>query len=146
MNTCEGECYYCPGCQGYNQYFNSPLLALCGKMTDSALNECIRCTSQAQKVWTAIGCVPTDFSLLLRDYIFPIGIGVGGGIAFLFFIYGTFLILTSAGNAEQVEQGRQTIVSAISGLILIIFAVLFLKIIGVDILRIPELWDLNKPK
>lgn len=101
------------------------------------LQKTLKTNDKVYGMWTAIGCVPVDFSLLLRDYVFPYGIGIGGGIAFLFFIYGTFLILTSAGNAEQVEQGKQTIVSALSGLILIIFSVLFLKIIGVDILRLP---------
>ncbi|PIZ02749.1 hypothetical protein COY59_03020, partial [Candidatus Gottesmanbacteria bacterium CG_4_10_14_0_8_um_filter_37_24] len=65
------------------------------------------------------------------------GIGMVGGIAFLYLIYGFFLILTSGGNAEKIEQAKQIIISALSGLILIIFSVLLLKIIGTDIIRIP---------
>lgn len=89
------------------------------------------------EIWSAIGCVPTDFSKIISKYIFGTGVGIAGGIAFLYFIYGSFLILTSSGNPEKIEEARQIITSAISGLLLIIFSVFLLHVIGVDILKLP---------
>lgn len=89
-------------------------------------------------MWTAIGCLPVGgLEVFLKDYLFVFGIGIAGGIAFLYFLYGTFLFLTSAGNAETVAQAKEIIVSALSGLLFIIFSILLLKIVGGDILRIP---------
>lgn len=85
---------------------------------------------------TAIGCIPTEFGGLLATF-FNLGAGIGGGIAFLLILFGGFQILTSAGNPEQLNAGRELVVSAISGLLMIIFSVFLLRVIGVDILGLP---------
>lgn len=107
--------------------------------------DCMNCVNIDHGIWTAIGCLPTDFSALLKDYVFTYGIGIAGGIAFLYFLYGVFLILTSAGNAEQIEKAKQIIVSSLSGLLLIIFSVFLLKVIGVDILKLPDFGPTPSP-
>ncbi len=104
--------------------------------------DCEKCidpdvSSDYKGIWTAIGCVPTDMKTLLERYVFTYGISIAGGIAFLYFLYGCFLILTSMGNAERINQGKEIIISSLSGLLLIIFSVLILTIIGVDLLQIP---------
>lgn len=117
---------------------------LCKTVSSLGFDDCINCVKGQGKyngspgIWTAIGCLPTNYSKLISEKIFPIGLGLAGGIAFLYFIYGCFLILTSMGNAEKVQQGKQIIVSALSGLLFIIFSVFILKVIGVDILQLPE--------
>ena len=63
--------------------------------------------------------------------------GIGGLIAFLLIVFGGFQIILSGGNPERVKAGKEMITSAIAGLVLIIFAVFILKLIGVDILKIP---------
>ncbi len=88
-------------------------------------------------IWTAIGCLPTNLEVILKDYVFVYGTGITGGIAFLYFIYGVFLILTSGGNAEKIAEGKEIIISALSGLFLIIFSVFLLRVIGYDILKLP---------
>ncbi len=45
--------------------------------------------------------------------------GIAGGLALLFFIYGGFIFLTSAGNTERVAKGKQTVVNSLIGLIVI---------------------------
>lgn len=45
--------------------------------------------------------------------------GVSGSLALLMFVYGGFLWLTSAGNAEQVTKGRKVMVWAAIGLLVI---------------------------
>ncbi|MBI3956059.1 hypothetical protein HY339_02290 [Candidatus Gottesmanbacteria bacterium] len=76
----------------------------------------------------------TDFVTTLLNF----GIGIAGGIAFLLIIFGGFQILTSAGNPERLNAGKELISSAITGLLMIVFSVFLLRIIGVDILGIPS--------
>ncbi len=86
---------------------------------------------------TAFGCISvegTDFVTTLLNF----GIGIAGGIAMLLIIFGGFQILTSAGNPERLNEGKELISSAITGLLMIVFSVLLLQIIGVDILGIPS--------
>ncbi len=49
-------------------------------------------------------------------------LGVVGSIALLMFIYGGFLWLTSGGNSEKIKNGKQTIIWAVLGLVLIFSA------------------------
>jgi len=64
--------------------------------------------------------------------------GIGGVIAFILIIIGGFQIILSAGNPDRIKAGKEMITSAIAGLLLIIFAVFILRLIGYDILKIPE--------
>lgn len=154
---CGPPCERCRWCINNQKSLLPPLQPLCDQFKDlTSFNytECSRCVNgetlidQFKKynmpvptgvvgAYTAIGCLPTDASLFLRMYVFTFGIGIAGGIAFLYFLYGAFLILTSAGNPEHIEEGKQIITSALSGLILIIFSMFLLRAIGVDILRLP---------
>lgn len=86
--------------------------------------------------YTALGCINTDpakfIGWLLKNII-----GIAGGIAFLLILYGGFQVLTSGGDPEKLNNGKDIIVSALAGVLLILFSVLLLKIIGLDILHIP---------
>ena len=85
---------------------------------------------------TALGCIPTDPAALV-GWILTYAISIGGGIAFLMMVWGSFLLITSSGNPEQVKQGQETLVSAGAGLLFIIFSLYILKLIGVNVLQIP---------
>lgn len=89
-----------------------------------------------QGAWTAIGCIPTTTSGFIST-ILTFGMGIAGGIAFLLILLGAFQIMTSTGNPEQLNEGRELVSSAITGLLLIIFSVFILKVIGINILGIP---------
>lgn len=105
------------------------------KYAGAGQSQCDSCVSQ-QGIWTAIGCIPaTQGGLFGR--VFTIGLGMAGGIAFLLILFGGFQIMTSAGNPEQLNEGRELVSSAVAGLLLIIFSVFLLRLIGYDILRIP---------
>lgn len=87
-------------------------------------------------IQTAIGCInPSPGGLFAK--FFSIGIGIAGGIAFLLIVFGGFQIITSAGNPERLNEGKEIVTSAIAGLLMIIFSVFLLKIIGVNILGLP---------
>ena len=85
---------------------------------------------------TALGCIPVEiksFIPWLLGYLF----GIAGGIAFLLMSYGFILVATSGGDEKKVAGAKETITSAIIGLLVCIFAIFILKLIAVNILNIP---------
>lgn len=86
---------------------------------------------------TAIGCIHTSPAELVKD-LMKFVVGIGGGLAFLMMLLGAFQMLTSAGNPETLNAGKDRLTSAVIGLLLVIFSILLLQIIGVGILNLPE--------
>jgi hypothetical protein len=87
---------------------------------------------------TALGCVPytvKGFSTWLMNILF----GIAGGISFLLMIYGFILVGTSSGDDKKLQGAKETITSAITGLLVSIFALFIFRLIAVDILKIPGL-------
>lgn len=93
------------------------------------------CGAGDSGIQTAIGCINTSPAGFARD-ILKFAIGIGGGLAFLMMLLGAFQMLTSQGNPEILKAGQDRLTSAVIGLLLVIFATLFLQIIGVDILKL----------
>lgn len=113
------------------------LAPLCKQIPGEFYVKCKQCIDTG-KIWTAVGCIAPDFGSFISQQILGWGVGIAGAIAFLYFLWGAFLFLTSAGNPEKVAMAREIIMSSLMGLLLIIFSVYLLKIISVDILQIPE--------
>ncbi|PIP52113.1 hypothetical protein COX09_03245 [Candidatus Beckwithbacteria bacterium CG23_combo_of_CG06-09_8_20_14_all_47_9] len=63
-------------------------------------------------------------------------IAMGSGIAFLLALWGGITIVLAGGNPEKINEGKEVITSAVSGLLFILFSVFLLRFIGVDILGI----------
>lgn len=95
------------------------------------------CNNGTPGVETGLGCIPSD-PKALAGWVLGLAIGLGTLIAILFIIIGGYTVLTSAGNPDQLEEGKQQITAAIEGLIVILVSVLILTIIGVNILGIPK--------
>jgi hypothetical protein len=89
------------------------------------------------EAWTAIGCIPTSPSGFIEKFL-STGVGIAGGIAFLLILFAGFQMMTSAGNPEKLNAGKELMTSAISGLVLIVFSIFLLRLIGVTILQLPE--------
>ncbi|MEK7470944.1 MAG: hypothetical protein AAB622_03035 [Patescibacteria group bacterium] len=87
---------------------------------------------------TAIGCIGVlgDQNQYLAD-ILKWAVGVGGGIAFLLIVYAGFMIMSSAGSPDRLKAGQELMTSAISGIVLLVLSIFVLRVIGVDILKIP---------
>ena len=89
-------------------------------------------------VSTALGCISTDVeSGGFINTLLQLAIGLGGMIALLLILGGVFIITTSAGIPEKLNQGKELITSAISGLLFIILSIVLLNLIGIKILAIP---------
>ncbi|MDQ3098331.1 MAG: pilin [bacterium] len=82
---------------------------------------------------TGIGCIHTAPDLFIGQ-VLQVGIGIGSGVAFLLILLGSFKMMTSQGNPEGINHGKDQITSAIIGLVFIILSITILEIIGFDIL------------
>lgn len=85
---------------------------------------------------TAIGCIHTNPQALVKDFL-TFAVAISGGLAFLMMLFGAFQMLTSAGNPDTLNAGRERLTSAIIGLLFVIFSILLMQLIGVDILGLP---------
>ena len=57
-------------------------------------------------------------------------LGLAFGLAVLFLIIGGFYYITSAGNEEQAEKGRKTLINSIIGLVVIILSYTIVRIVA----------------
>ena len=120
---------------------NQAMLEMCSKYLTSSINanelrNCFNCAN-SNGIWTGLGCLPLEIDRLIGNFILTAGIGVGGGFALLCIIYAAFMMQSSQGNPEKLKKAQEMITSCIMGLMLIIFSVFIMKLIGVNILRIP---------
>ncbi|RLC35204.1 hypothetical protein DRH14_01425 [Candidatus Shapirobacteria bacterium] len=88
------------------------------------------------QVDTALGCIPVDMGEFIQWFL-PYLFGITGGISFLLMVYAFILMTTSGGDPKKVQGAKETLTSAISGLLLSIFSLFLLKLIAIDILKIP---------
>ena len=87
---------------------------------------------------TALGCISTDVEDGgFINTLLQLAIGLGGIIALLLILGGVFIITTSAGNPDKLNQGKELITSAVSGLLFIILSIVLLNLISIKILAIP---------
>jgi len=86
---------------------------------------------------TQIGCIPADNPNDTAAWIFKRVFLIVSAIALFLMVSGGIAIATSAGNPDKVKHGRENITAALTGLIFIILAIFLLRLIGVDIIKIP---------
>lgn len=96
-------------------------------------NEVVEC----RVVATAIGHFNTQPEEFVKG-LFGFLLSISGGIILLIIIYSGYVLMTSQGNPERVQEARDRITSAVVGFLFIVFSLVILEVIGVDILRIPR--------
>lgn len=111
-------------------------------------NECQKCFNSKETggeyiyedggAWTALGCIPTEPMDLVK-WLFPYLLGFGGLAAFGLIVFSGFQLMTSSGDPQKIQGAKETITSAVTGLIFIILSLFLLRLIGVDILGLPGL-------
>ncbi|MFC1508420.1 pilin, partial [Candidatus Omnitrophota bacterium] len=65
-------------------------------------------------------------------------LGVVGSLALALFIYGGFLWMTAAGNAEQVAKGKNTLLWATLGLIIIFSSYALVRFVIYEVIQAPS--------
>ncbi|MCR4326852.1 MAG: pilin [Candidatus Roizmanbacteria bacterium] len=114
----------------------------CIETRNNASTACQNCAegrtlaNSAKGIWTAVGCLPTDPSLLISQ-LFTVLSGIMGGFLLICIIWNGFSVMTSAGNPEALKKAQESITSCVIGFIVLLFAILIIRIIGVDILQLP---------
>lgn len=97
-------------------------------------------------IYTALGCIDLQLGVsgsargseTFTIFLLKWATGIGGGLAFMLMVYASFLIITSTGNPQQVQAGKELLTSAITGLLMLIMSIFILRVIGVDILGLNE--------
>jgi hypothetical protein len=87
-------------------------------------------------IQTAIGCIPIQSEQSLAEFFLKWGMGIGGGIALILIVISTINIMTSGGDPRKLQVGKEMLTSAITGLLMLVFAAYILQFIGVDLLGI----------
>ena len=64
-------------------------------------------------------------------------LGIVGSLALALFIYGGFLWMTAAGNAEQVAKGKNTLIWATLGLIIIFSSYALVRFVIYEVIQAP---------
>ncbi len=101
--------------------------------------------AQPGRFYSAIGCITTTLSdftqpgaaASLTRPLLNVLLSIGGAIAFLYLLYGGFLIVTSRGDAEQLNLGRRTIYGAIIGIVFALSSVFLVNLLASGVLKIP---------
>lgn len=111
-------------------------LKICEQMSDQPTKEECRACAAKTGVWTAIGCVETSQEGIVSALV-KLGLGVGGGVVLLMILGASFKLSTSKGDPKATDEAKEMITNAVGGLLFIIFAMILVRTIGIDILRIP---------
>lgn len=119
----------------------------------TAYQKCVECLSEnptladfkfsETKSWTSLGCIDSSVQGI-ATWVFNNIYYFIGGIAFLLMLYGVFIIITSSGNPEKLNEGKSIIIAALTGLIFALFIAFIIKIVGIDILGLPD-FSFTKP-
>ena len=72
---------------------------------------------------------PTNTITGFIAFIVQILLFLSGGVAVLFVVIGGFQYILSAGNEENAKKGKQTVMNAIIGLVLIILSYVIISVI-----------------
>lgn len=94
---------------------------------------------------TLIGCIRTDLggfnqegaATSLAQIILNLVFALLGGIAFLYLLYGSFIILTSQADPERLNYGKRIIYGAIIGVIFSVSSLFLIGFIASGVLKIP---------
>lgn len=76
-----------------------------------------------------VNCSSTSFNGFIKTIINWL-LGIAFGVAVLFLIIGGFWYITSAGNEETAEKGKNTAFNAIIGIVIIILSYVIVNVVS----------------
>ncbi len=95
---------------------------------------------------TMIGCISIDGGFSqegavagLANVVLGLIFKLAGALAFLYILYGAFIVLTSQDNPEKLGKGKNILIGAIVGLVFCLLSIFILGLIANDILKVPGL-------
>jgi hypothetical protein len=98
----------------------------------------------AGRQYTFLGCLTTGAGSFQEggagnvvQSLLKIIFSIVGGVAFLYLIFGAFVIISSQNEPERLNYGRRVVYGAITGLIFALTSVLLVNLIAGQVLKIP---------
>jgi uncharacterized membrane protein len=91
---------------------------------DNQLNNRINCSDLS-----GLNCESTSVNQLIIKVI-RIMLGIAFGVAVLFLIIGGFYYITAQGNEESAAKGKQTVINALIGIVIIIMSYVIVNVIA----------------
>lgn len=88
-----------------------------------------------QGIQTAIGCIPLT-EQGIAGFFLKWGLSIGGGLAFILIVVAGYQIISSSGDPRKLQSGKELLTSAITGLVVLVFAAFILRFIGQDFLSL----------
>ncbi len=150
--TCD-LCGYCPPNSAPQNWQQCRLCIYPGASSDPAAKATLRIDASTNNGptpypghhYTMIGCLTTNLSSFTQagaaaspiQTLLNIIFTLAGGIAFLYIIYGSFIILTSRADITRLNYGRRVLIGAVVGLLFCLGAIFLVRLIGIQILQIP---------
>ena len=111
--------------------------------------EVIEAPNTSSKIYDpSAGCTGSN-QINVAGWCFPYGapgiaskllqivLGIAGGVAFLLLVYGFILVGTASGDEKKMQAAKETITSAIIGLLISLFSLFIFRLVVVNILQIP---------
>lgn len=77
---------------------------------------------------TAIGLISSNGTEFISK-VLTISLGIAGAIALILMVIGSIRVLTSSGDQQRLNGGREMIIAAVAGLLFLVFSVLILQFI-----------------
>jgi len=74
----------------------------------------------------------------LIGFIIQIMLGIMGAVALVMFVYGGFMMMSSAGNASKVAKGKEILIWAVIGMAFIIGSFMILSQLVFPVLLTPS--------
>ncbi len=90
----------------------------------------------SKEINTDFGCLPNDPIGFVQEF-YGIGLSFIAALSLLALIIGGYNVMTSKGDPQKANIGKSWIFYAIGGLVLAIFGYIFIRLIIVDILKVP---------
>lgn len=101
------------------------------------------------RAYTMLGCIRSDLGSFTQEgaassviqTLLNMIFAFGGGLAFLFLIYGSFLILTSQAEPEKLNHGKRVVYGAVIGIVFALFSVFLVNFLASGVLKLPGFQD-----
>lgn len=85
---------------------------------------------------TELGCIPNS-PVQFVQFLYNVGLRIITITCFFFLLYGAYVLMTSRADQNQINKGRSYITYSLLGLLLSLFGIFILKLMTVNILKIP---------
>lgn len=85
---------------------------------------------------TALGCLPYTRDAFVSTLLSFI-VGIAGTIALVIMLIATVQFMTASGDAKKLQSAKELFMSALVGLLFLIFSVSLLRIVAGDIIKLP---------